>query len=228
MRPKRNHRWDVTPSEAVALQERMCSGLIVRGGPRRPRKIAGADVAYDDASGRCFAAVVVMSVPEMEVVEQVTAESAISFPYMAGLFAFREGPALLAAFAKLRCRPDLIIFDAHGLAHPRRFGLASHLGYLLDVPSIGCAKSLFVGEHAKLAAHAGSSAWLIDRGEAVGAAVRTRTGVRPIYISPGHRVGMRAAIVLALMAVTRYRVPEPLRMASILAQRCKREALSPP
>jgi deoxyribonuclease V len=224
--PKRSHRWDLTPGEAVALQERMRAGLIVRGGPRRPRTIAGADVAYDEDGGRCFAAVVMMSLPAMQIVEQATADSAVSFPYVAGLLAFREGPPLLAAFAKLHLRPDLIMFDAQGLAHPRRFGLASHLGYLLDVPSIGCAKSIFVGEHGKLGARAGSWAWLIDHGDRVGAALRTRTSVRPIYVSPGHRVGLHAAIALALKAVTKYRIPEPLRLAGILAQRCKREAMA--
>ncbi len=198
------------------------------GGPRRPRTIAGADVAYDDDRGRCFAAVVVTSVPGMKVVEQVTAESAVAFPYAAGLLAFREGPPLLAAFAKLHRRPGVIIFDAHGIAHPRRFGLASHLGYLLDVPSIGCAKSIFVGKPLKLNEQAGSTAALIDAGECVGAAVRTRTGVRPVYVSPGHRVGRRRAVELVLHAVTRYRIPEPLRLAGILARRCKREASTAP
>jgi deoxyribonuclease V len=227
MHPKRNHRWDVTPDEAVALQEQIRPHLILRGGPRWPRTIAGADVAYDEARGRCFAAVVVMSVPAMQVVEQVTAECPISFPYLPGLLAFREGPPLLEAFAKLRRRPDLIMFDGQGIAHPRRCGLASHLGYLLDVPSIGCAKSLFVGRHATLEERAGSAAGIIHRDEWVGAAIRTRAGVRPVYVSQGYRVASYAAIALTLRTVTRYRVPQPLRLAGILAQRCKREALTP-
>jgi deoxyribonuclease V len=226
VRPKRRQRWDLTPCEAIALQKRMRSRLIVRGGPPRLRNIAGADVAYDKASGRCFAAVVVMHIPTMKVIEEATTESQTSFPYVPGLLTFREGPALLAAFAKLRHRPDLIMFDGHGLAHPRRFGLASHMGYILDIPSIGCAKSLLVGEYGRVGSQAGSFAWLIDRGERVGAALRTRTGVRPIYVSPGHRVGFRAAIRLALLAVTKYRVPEPTRLADILVERMKRESLS--
>ena len=226
VRPKRRHRWDLTPREAIALQKRMRSRLIVRGGPRRPRLIAGADVAYDKASARCFAAVVVLSAPGMRVVEEASAESAITFPYVPGLLTFREGPALLAAFAKLNHCPDLVIFDGQGLAHPRRFGLASHLGYLLDIPSIGCAKSILVGAHQSLAAPSGSFAWLIDRGERVGAALRTRSGVRPIYVSPGHRVGFRAAIRLALSAVTKFRLPEPTRLADILVERVKRERLA--
>jgi deoxyribonuclease V len=216
----------LTPRDAIALQRRMRARLVLRGGPRAPRLIAGADVAYDKASGRCFAAVVLMRAPEMEVVEEVAADAPISFPYVPGLLTFREGPAVLAAFRKLTGRPDVVLFDGHGLAHPRRFGLASHLGYLLDTPSVGCAKSILVGEHAKLGHRAGSIAWLIDRGERVGAALRTRPGVRPIYISPGHRVGFAAAIRIAMSAVTKYRVPEPTRLADILVERMKREYLA--
>jgi deoxyribonuclease V len=204
----------------------MRARLVLRGGPRAPRLIAGADVAYDKASARCFAAVVLMRAPALEVVEEAAADAPISFPYVPGLLTFREGPAVLAAFRKLRQRPDVVLFDGHGLAHPRRFGLASHLGYLLDVPSVGCAKSILVGEHARLAHRAGAIAWLIDRGERVGAAVRTRAGVRPIYVSPGHRVGFAAAIRIALASVTKYRVPEPTRLADILVERMKREFLA--
>ncbi len=204
----------------------MRSRLILRGGPRAPHLVAGADVAYDAKSGRCFAAVVVMRAPAMEIVECAAAEGRTSFPYVPGLLTFREGPILLAALAKLTTRPGLIIFDGQGLAHPRRFGLASHLGYLLDVPSVGCAKSRLVGEHGRLGARAGSFAWLLDRGERVGAAVRTRAGVRPVYVSPGHRVGLRAAIRLALSATTRFRVPEPTRIADLMVAKLKRDRLA--
>ncbi len=224
--PRRRHRFDLSPRDAIALQRRMRAKLVLRGGPRAPRLIAGADVAYDKQSGRCFAAVVVVRAPGMEVVEQVAADTPISFPYVPGLLTFREGPAVLAAFRKLKHRPDVVLFDGHGLAHPRRFGLASHLGYLLDIPSIGCAKSILVGEHGRLGGRAGSYAWLIDRGERIGAALRTRAGVRPIYVSPGHRVGFAAAIRIARGAVTRYRVPEPTRLADILVERMKREFLA--
>lgn len=224
LRPVRRHRWRLTPREAIALQGRMRSRVVVRGGPRAPRLVAGADVAYEKARGRCYAAVVVLSLPDLRVVEEASAERAVAFPYVPGLLSFREGPAVLAALARLRHRPDLLMFDAQGYAHPRRFGLASHLGYLLDVPSIGCAKSILVGEHGALGAAAGSFAWLIDRGERVGAALRTRAGVRPVYVSPGHRVGFAQAIRLALMAVGKYRVPEPTRLADILVARLKRDA----
>ncbi len=223
VRPKRRHRWTLTPREAIALQERMRSRLVLSGGPRAPRLIAGADVAYDPKSGLCFAAVVVMRSPGMEIVECATAEGRTSFPYVPGLLTFREGPIVLRALAKLTVRPDLIIFDGQGFAHPRRFGLASHMGYILDMPSIGCAKSILIGEHERLGPNAGSFAWLRDKGERIGAAVRTRDGIRPVYVSPGHRVGLRAAIRLALSAVTRFRVPEPTRIADILVEKLKRE-----
>ncbi len=225
VRPVRRHRWNLTPREAIALQNRMRAGLIIRGGPRSPRLVAGADVAYDKASAMCFAAVVVMRSPEMELVECATAVGKTSFPYVPGLLTFREGPILLAAFGGLRTRPDIVIFDGQGLAHPRRFGLASHMGYLLDIPSIGCAKSILVGEHGPLGARAGDFAWLMDKDERIGAALRTRDNVRPIYVSPGHRVGFRPALRLALSAITRFRVPEPTRMADMMVARLKRERL---
>lgn len=202
----------------------MRARVIVRGGPRAPRLIAGADVAYAKERGKCYAAVVVLSLPGLRVVEWAGAERAVKFPYVPGLLSFREGPAVLAALARLRHRPDLIMFDGHGYAHPRRFGLASHLGYLLDIPSIGCAKSILVGEHRALGSKPGDFQWLVERRERIGAAVRTRAGVRPIYVSPGHRVGFRQAVRLALMAVGKFRIPEPTRLADILVEELKREA----
>jgi len=214
------------PRTGNPAQEPNAGPLTIRDGPRAPRLIAGADVAYEKKYSRCFAAVLLVEVPSLKIVERATAESKLVFPYVPGLLSFREGPALLAAFARLKHRPHLIMFDGHGLAHPRRFGLASHLGYLLGVPSIGCAKSILVGEHGPLGQAVGSSAWLVDRGERVGAAVRTRDGVRPIYVSPGDGVGLKQAIRLALMATGKYRVPEPTRQADILVGRFKREWLA--
>lgn len=224
MYPVRRHRWRLTPKQAIALQNRMRPRLILRDGPRAPRLVAGADVAYASERGRCYAAVVLLSVPDLEVVDQASAERPITFPYVPGLLSFREGPALLAAFARLGRQPDLIVLDGQGFAHPRRFGLACHLGYLLDIPAIGCAKSILVGEHESLGTRAGSSAWLVHKGERVGAAVRTRDGVRPIYVSPGYRVGFGPAVRLALMLVRKFRVPEPTRLADILVERVKRES----
>ncbi|MGH7948293.1 MAG: endonuclease V, partial [Candidatus Binataceae bacterium] len=170
--PARRHRWRITPRQAIALQKRLSVRVRISGGPRNPKLIAGADVAYDKQSRRCFAAVVVLRAPGMEVIERATATRRTTFPYVPGLLTFREGPVLLDAFARLRNRPDVILFDGQGIAHPRRFGLATHMGYLLDIPSVGCAKSLLVGRHGKVRERRGSFAWLVDRDERIGAAVR--------------------------------------------------------
>ena len=204
----------------------MRTKLTIRGGPRNPRLIAGADVAYEKKLNRCFAVIVLIELPSLEVVEQVTAEASIRFPYVPGLLSFREGPAAVAAFRRLRNRPELIMFDAHGYAHPRRFGLASHLGYLLGIPSIGCAKSILIGEHGPLGRRAGSIAWLFDRSQKIGAALRTQTDVRPVYVSPGSNVGFSSAVRLAMMARGKYRVPEPTRLADIFVERFKRDQLA--
>jgi deoxyribonuclease V len=172
------------------------------------------DISVKD---RARAAIVVMSFPGLKVVERVTAERPIEFPYVPGLLAFREIPSILDAFARLSTRPDLLLVDGHGYAHPRRFGIACHLGVELDLPSIGCGKSLFVGEHAEPGRRRGSRTPLRREGETIGSVVRTRDGVRPIYVSVGHRIGLAAAVRIVLACCARYRLPEPIRFADMLA-----------
>lgn len=225
-RPRRlsqplRHRWRLTPKEAARLQEKLRSQLVVRGGPRRVRLVAGADAAYLTEPARCLAVAVVLRLPQLELIEEAVVERPVSFPYVPGLLSFREGPAVLAAVRRLHNVPELIIFDGHGLAHPRRFGLASHLGLLLGIPAVGCAKSLLVGEHEAVGRQAGSWSWLVHQGRRLGMAVRTQTGVRPVYVSPGHLVGFRAALRLVLQTVGRYRLAEPTRLADILVARAK-------
>jgi deoxyribonuclease V len=169
-----------------------------------------------------YAAVVVVEWPSGDVVEQVTAERPAEFPYIPGLLSFREIPALLAAFEKLRSKPDVIIYDGHGIAHPRRFGIASHLGVLLDVPTIGCAKSRLVGEHAEPGLERGAQTPLTLDGKTIGAVVRTRTNVKPVFVSVGHRVSLRAAVRLVLDTATRYRLPEPTRLAHVFSNTARR------
>lgn len=184
--------------------------------------MAGADLAYR-ADGRCaWAAVVVMAWPDGRVVETATAAGPPRFPYVPGYLTFREGPLLLAAFRRLRQRPDLCLFDGQGLAHPRRFGLACHLGLLLDLPSIGCAKSLLVGEHRDPGPTRGDWAPIRFGGSRVGAAVRTRAGVKPVFVSPGHRIGLPQAVRWVL-ACSHFRVPEPIRAAEQIVNRLRRE-----
>jgi deoxyribonuclease V len=207
---------------AVRQQLRLRGRLALSGSPRRVRRVAGADISYDKGSDRFFAAVVVLAWPGLAVVEEATASGRSPFPYVPGLLSFREGPLLLRAFRKLRAPPDLVIFDGHGVAHMRGFGIASHLGLLLDVPSIGCAKSRLVGEHGEPLRAAGSRTPLRLEGRVVGAVVRTRKGVKPVYVSVGHRIGLPAAVRWALRTCAGYRLPEPTRRAHILANRLRR------
>ena len=201
-------------TDAIALQLRLRGRVERRDRIGRVRRIAGIDVGVRD--GRARAAIVVMT-PELEVVETRTAEVAASFPYVPGLLAFRELPAIRRAFRGLTNKPDLAVVDGHGVAHPRRFGIACHVGVEFGVPSIGCGKSLFVGEHDEPGADKGSWTELRYRGETIGAAVRTREGVRVVYVSTGHRVSLSTAIRWILRLAPRYRLPEPIRAADARA-----------
>ena len=209
------HPWDVSPKEAIAIQRRLAS-QVVRSDDREPagvRRIAGVDISVDRARGRGIGAVVVLSYPELAVVEVAVEEAPLTFPYVPGLLSFRETPVLAAAFARITGPIDLLLVDGQGLAHPRRFGLACHLGLLLDVPAIGCAKSRLVGEHGAPGEAAGSRTDLIDGGEVIGGVVRTRAAVKPIFVSIGHRIGLAEAEAWALRCCRGYRLPEPTRLA---------------
>lgn len=210
---RRLHPWRVSYAEAVAIQERLRARVRVEPLEKAPRLVAGADVAYSAATHRMYAAVVVVRLPALEVVDRAHAVRPARFPYIPGLFTFRELPPLAAAFGRLRVTPDVLLFDGHGLAHPRRFGLACHAGLLLDRPSIGCAKSRLVGTHGRVGDARGSWAPLVDAGEVVGAVVRTRAGVRPLYVSVGHRVDLPSAIRIVLDTTRSFRIPQPIRLA---------------
>jgi deoxyribonuclease V len=212
-----------TVAAARRIQERLRARVRVRGGPRRLALVAGADIAYGAAGRRAWAAVVLVSVADGAVVETAVASGRPRFPYVPGYLSFREGPLLLAAFRRLRRRPDAAIFDGQGIAHPRGLGLASHLGVLLGLPTVGCAKSRLVGEHDEPGPRRGDSTPLRLGGRPVGAVVRTRAGVRPVFVSPGHRIGIRQAVACVL-AVSRTRVPEPIRLAEQVVNRLRRAA----
>jgi len=207
------HQWDVTPSEAIRIQRRLADSVREEEGPGTVELVAGADVSYERHAERFYAGVVVCRLPEMEVVETGRAVGRSTFPYVPGLLSFREGPILLEAFAGLKAKPDVILFDGQGRAHGRRFGLACHMGVLLDSPSIGCAKSRLVGEHREPGARRGSRVRLTDRGEVIGTVLRTRDNVKPVYVSVGHRVNLPGAVKLVLATARRYRLPEPIRHA---------------
>ncbi len=221
------HRWDLSPKEAIAVQRELASLVVREGTLNRVRRVAGVDISVDRAEQRGTGAVVVLSYPELEVVEVAVAEAPLTFPYVPGLLSFRETPVLAAAFRKLRGPIDLLLVDGQGLAHPRRFGIACHLGLLLDVPAIGVAKSRLIGEHEPPAELARSRSDLLDGGEVIGSVLRTRTGVKPLFVSVGHRISLRAAEVWVLRCCRGYRLPEPTRLAHQAAGGTLRTGRSP-
>jgi len=205
------HSWDLSPQAAVALQQQLAGQIVTEVQFKAVRTVAGIDVSIRDDLGR--AAVVVFSYPELEIVAHSMATRTITLPYIPGLLSFREGPVVLEALGKLSPAPDLLIFDAQGIAHPRRLGLASHIGLITDLPAIGCAKSRLCGHYQEPAPERGSYAWLSDQGETIGAAVRTRAKVKPVFVSIGHRIDLPTSIAYVLNTCRGYRLPEPTRRA---------------
>jgi deoxyribonuclease V len=215
MRLQFTHDWDVEPCQAVTIQERLRNRVTVWDDLADPRFVAGIDVAFAPAHSR--AAVAVLQLPDLDLVEWGLSLTPTRFPYVPGLLSFREIPAVLEALAALHRLPDAVLCDGHGLAHPRRFGLACHLGLLTDLPTVGVAKTLLVGEHREVEDFRGAWKPLWDQGEVVGAALRTRAHTRPVYVSVGHRVGLETAIRLVMRCTARFRLPETTRWAHRLA-----------
>ncbi len=222
------HEWDLSPAQAIALQKAL-AGAVLRadrfgpGGRRAIRRVAGVDAAFADGGRVIRAAAVVLDFPGLVLTHQVLVERPTTFPYVPGLLSFREVPALLEALGRLPAAPDLILCDGHGYAHPRRFGLACHLGLWLDTPTIGVAKSRLTGSHDEPGPAKGDVAWLLagkgDRPrERLGAVLRTRERVKPVFVSAGHRILLRTALALTLACATRYRLPEPTRLADKLSK----------
>jgi deoxyribonuclease V len=223
VKPKIRNRWNVSVAEAKRIQLELRDRVERSDRFGDLRRVAAADVALDIEGKRALAGVVVYSFPEMEELERVWAVRPLRFPYIPGLLSFRELPVILAAFERVRQTPNLIFCDGHGYAHPRRFGIACHLGIELDRPTIGCGKSRLVGKHAEPTTERGSWTPLEDRGERIGAVLRTRTGVKPIYVSTGHRVSLESAIELVLAVCDGYRIPRPVRDADHFVGTLKRE-----
>ena len=216
MRVRRLHEWDISPTDAVAMQRELAGQLrIDLSLPESAvQSIAGVDLSPPDAeTGLVRGAVVVVAWPSLDVIEVSTAEGVAEFPYVPGLLSFREAPILLEALSGLRGTPDLILVDGQGTAHPRRFGIACHLGLAVDVPIVGCAKSRLVGAHEEPGEDKGAWSLLTHRGEVIGAVVRTRTGVRPIYVSPGNNIDLESSVRWAVACSPRYRIPVPTRLA---------------
>jgi deoxyribonuclease V len=209
-------RWDIDCRGAAAIQNVLRREVRLVPLAKQIRYIAGADISYDRESDLIFAGVVVLGYPALSIVEKKTVSEEARFPYVPGLLSFREIPPLLKVFKMLKTRPDVIICDGQGIAHPRRFGLASHLGVVLGVPTIGCAKSLLIGEFKAPPQRKGAASELIDKGEVIGSALRTRKGVKPVFVSPGHLTDLESARRVVLETCTKYRIPEPTRQAHIL------------
>ncbi len=225
---RRLHDWDVTPREAVLIQRRLRDLVVTEGNLRDVRYVAGADISWDRDSGMGIAGAIVFSFPALEEVERVYVTGPATFPYVPGLLTFREGPLLLEAFAKLGAEPDVVLFDGHGLAHPRRIGIATHLGLLLDVPAIGCGKSRLTGTYREPGPRRGNRTSLKDKGECVGAVLRTRDSVRPIFVSIGHRVTLAEAVRFTLRCSDGYRIPKPTRLADQLVGELRRRMIASP
>jgi deoxyribonuclease V len=218
------HRWDVTPAEAVALQ-RTLAARVVTGPPLKSWElVAGCDVSHDRFSTTLYAGVVVLRAGDFSVVERRAAVAQVEFPYTPGLLSFREAPVLLQALAKLEHTPDVVMCDGQGIAHPRRLGLASHVGLCLDRPCVGCAKSKLTGKFDEPGPGPGSRSPLLDRGQVIGGVVRTKARTLPLFVSPGHRIDLESAVRLVFACCRGYRLPEPTRLAHLYVNEVRRGA----
>jgi len=216
-----HHPWVKTVAEAKVIQEQLRPQVIKSDRLEEVKYVAGVDIGFENNYAISKSAIAILTYPELELVEQAIARIPTAFPYVPGYLSFREIPAILAAFPQLKTTPDLILCDGQGYAHPRRLGLACHLGILLDIPTIGVAKSLFIGKHESVPSEKGSWEPLIDKEETIGVVLRSRTNVKPIYVSIGHKISLPTAIDYVMGCLTKYRLPETTRWADKLASHKK-------
>ncbi|UCB57554.1 MAG: endonuclease V [Candidatus Omnitrophota bacterium] len=220
MKFKNIHSWDLGPKEAIRLQNSLKQKIKLKKYSIIPKLIAAADVAFKD--DKAYGVVIVLNYPSFEIIEQVFKTAEISYPYIPGLLTFREGPVLEKCFKALKTEPEIILFDGQGIAHPRNMGLATHFGILLDKPAIGCAKTRLFGNYTEPKQRQGAFSYLLDKqGRKIGAVLRTRSNVKPVYISPGHNIDLAASIRIILMCTKKYRLPQPLRLAHQLTGKMK-------
>ncbi len=224
MEYKELHRWDVSPKEAVEIQKSLRDQVKIQKLSSTVRYIAGADMSFERFSNIVYAGFVVIDIKTLEIVASSTIVTEAKFPYISGLFSFREVPPLLEAWKKLEVEPDVVVLDGQGIAHPRRFGLASHIGLLIEKPTIGCAKTLLVGKFHDLPIYTDSTVPLMDRGEQVGLALRTKNKVKPVYISVGHLIDLDDALKVIKSTIGGYRIPMPTREAHLLVNKARVEA----
>ncbi|MBM4053062.1 MAG: endonuclease V [Planctomycetes bacterium] len=226
MHIKRIHSWTKNYKKAVQIQQELSKSVIIRKDHGKICTVAGADVSYDKHSDRVFAAVIVFAInKKLEKIEEATAIEKARFPYIPGLLSFREAPVLLKSFKKLKTEPDIIVFDGQGIAHPRFFGIASHIGVILDKPAIGCAKSCLVGEYSEVENNVGANSRLIYNDKTVGVALRTKLNTNPVFVSVGHKTDLSFAIQFILKICRGYRIPEPVRQAHLLVNTLRMQNL---
>ncbi len=219
------HPWNVTPAEAVGLQEELRQHIVIEPLTNPPETIAGCDISFNKYEEIVYAGIVVLRLDTLEVVEEVGVVTTTAFPYVPGLLTFREGPALLEAWEKLTTVPDVVMFDGHGLAHPRRLGIATHMGLWLNRPTFGCGKSVLTGTFSEPAIERGNWSPMVHKGETIGAALRTKNKVNPVFISPGHLIDLPTALDLTLRCDGGYRLPEPTRRAHLFVNKLRTEAV---
>lgn len=223
MQPVVRHSWKISIQEAKSLQNEFSRQTVLHSAIsiRKIKTVAGADVSYSKKTNRCYAATVVLDFATLEVIEESYAVKMSTFPYVPGYLSFREGPSLVEAFGKLTHEPDVLIFDSQGIAHPRRFGLATHLGVIYDKPSIGCAKSRLVGEYDELDNERFAVSDLTLDGKVIGSVLKTKLNCKPVFISQGHKISLRQALTIIRRTTTRYRLPTPTRQAHILSNKIR-------
>ncbi|MBA2340809.1 MAG: deoxyribonuclease V [Pyrinomonadaceae bacterium] len=221
------HDWNLKPREAIELQKILRDQVRITPLAREVETIAGADISFNKFSSTVYAGIVVVRLDTLETIEEIGVVSETKFPYVPGLLSFRESPSVLEAWAKLKVEPDAVMFDGQGIAHPRRIGIASHVGLIIDRPTFGCAKSVLVGRYEEPPAERGAWTNLVDKEEIIGAALRTKTKVQPIFVSPGHLIDLEGAIDLTLHCDGGYRQPEPTRRAHLLVNALRRGEKQP-
>jgi deoxyribonuclease V len=222
MKFKKLHPWNVDKHEAIHIQHELSKLIILKNSFRQVKRIAGCDVAYSAINNKACAAICLFCFPAMNKINEVTCVSEVIFPYVSGLLAFREGPALLQAFKKLTEKPDIMIFNGQGIAHPRKMGLATHMGIILDIPSIGCTQRSMFRKYDNPGNHSGAFSEICDdKNNIVGACLRTKDKTNPVFISQGYKIELQTAIDIILQCTLGYKMPEPLRVAHILANSLK-------